>query len=72
MVKARIIPQPIGNVKGGEYVADRRKNRKKRREPVTAPGFNDRKFGEDATREDIRKGNYTRVTRVYLDENDPS
>jgi len=48
------------------------KKEKNKKDPTTAPGLNDRKFGEDATREDIRKGNYTKVTRVYLDENDPS
>ena len=48
------------------------KDKKDKREPRVAPGFNDRKFGEDATREDIRKGNSTKVTRVFLDENDPS
>lgn len=41
-------------------------------EPRVAPGFNDEKFGEDSSKEDIRKGNSTKVTRVYLDENDPS
>lgn len=45
---------------------------KNKREPRVAPGFNDSKFGESATDEDIRKGNYTKVTRVFLDENDPS
>lgn len=49
---------------------DKRKNKKKA--PTVAPGFNDEKFGEDATAEDLRKGNYTQVTRVFLDENDPS
>lgn len=44
----------------------------KRKEPVAAPGYNDRKFGEKATKEDIKAGNSTKVTRVYLDENDPS
>lgn len=37
-----------------------------------APGFDDEKFGEDATPEDKRKGNYTKVVRVFWDENDPS
>ncbi|MCX8128641.1 MAG: hypothetical protein N3I35_00885 [Clostridia bacterium] len=44
----------------------------KKKDPTVAPGFNDSKFGEAASREDIRKGDYTKVTRVYLDENDPS
>ena len=47
-----------------------KKTRKKA--PDVAPGYNDEKFGEDATPEDIKKGNYTKVTRVFLDENDPS
>ncbi|MCX7884176.1 MAG: hypothetical protein N2448_03995 [Caloramator sp.] len=46
--------------------------KKRKEEPRVAPGYNDRKFGEDATEEDIRKGNSTKVTRVFLDENDPS
>jgi hypothetical protein len=37
-----------------------------------APGFDDERFGEDATRDDKKKGNYTKVVRVFLDENDPS
>jgi len=53
-------------------MAGGREERKRKKEPRTAPGFDDRKFGEDATREDIKKGNYTKVTRVFLDENDPS
>lgn len=47
-------------------------NKKNRTSPKVAPGLSDGKFGEDASEEDIRKGNYTKVTRVYLDENDPS
>ncbi len=49
-----------------------KRNRKNKQEPRVAPGFNDAKFGEDATEEDIRKGNSTKVVRVFLDENDPS
>lgn len=44
----------------------------RRKEPAVAPGYDDRKFGEKATEKDIKSGNSTRVTRVYLDENDPS
>jgi len=44
----------------------------KKRVPRVAPGFSDEKFGEKATGEEIRKGESTRVTRVFLDENDPS
>lgn len=40
--------------------------------PVVAPGFEDDMFWEDADEEDIRRGNYTKVSRLYLDENDPS
>lgn len=51
-----------------------KKGREKRKpaEPVTAPGYDDRKFGEDASAEEIKKGNYTKTIRVYYDENDPS
>lgn len=48
------------------------KNAREKKEPTVAPGFDDEKFGEKATKEDIRKGNFTRVTRVYFDENNPS
>lgn len=48
------------------------KNRDKRKEPIVAPGYSDEKFGEKATEEDIKAGRSTRVTRVYLDENDPT
>lgn len=51
---------------------DRERKAKPAHDPTVAPGYNDRKFGEKATEEDIRKGNITKVTRVYLDENDPS
>jgi hypothetical protein len=40
--------------------------------PRVAPGFSDAKFGQDASPEDKKTGNVTRVTRVFLDENDPS
>lgn len=49
-----------------------KKDRRKKKEPTVAPGFEDERFGENATPEDIRKGNATKVTRVFLDENDPS
>lgn len=45
---------------------------KKKKEPTVAPGFSDEKFGEMATEEDIKKGRSTKVTRVFLDENDPT
>ncbi|MEG6612598.1 hypothetical protein V6C42_07020 [Pseudoclostridium thermosuccinogenes] len=44
----------------------------KSKEPKVAPGFSDAKFGEKATEDEIRRGESTRVTRLYLDENDPS
>ena len=43
-----------------------------RKEPRVAPGLDDMKFGENASKEDIHKGNNTKVTRAFLDENDPS
>jgi len=46
--------------------------KKNKSAPKVAPGLSNGKFGEDASEEDIRRGNYTKVTRVYLDENDPS
>ncbi|MGI6778585.1 MAG: hypothetical protein ACOX7R_11425 [Acetivibrionales bacterium] len=51
-----------------------RRNSKKDKKgnPIVAPGFSDERFGEDATKEDMKKGSYTKVTRVFLDENDPS
>jgi hypothetical protein len=45
---------------------------RKHKEPTAAPGFDDSRFGEKATEEEIRTGKSTKVTRVYLDENDPS
>lgn len=51
---------------------DKRKNNDRPKEPTVAPGYNDRKFGEKASKKDIKAGNGTRVMRVYLDENDPS
>jgi len=51
---------------------DKRKNSDRPKEPTVAPGYSDRKFGEKASKKDIESGNSTRVTRVYLDENDPS
>ena len=53
-----------------------KKNNKGNGEPIggpsVAPGMPDARFGEKASRRDIKKGNYTRITRAYLDENDPS
>lgn len=61
----------IISIKEDLPMTDKNKNRKFSK-PTVAPGFSDEKFGEDASRDDIRKGNYTKVTRVFLDENDPS
>ena len=44
----------------------------KHKEHTVAPGFDDSRFGEKATEEEIRTGKSTKVTRVYLDEKDPS
>ena len=49
-----------------------RKKRKRKKEPTVAPGMDNEYFGEDASKEDIKKGNYTKVTRAFLDEHDPS
>lgn len=51
---------------------DEKRRKSSKKEPTVAAGYSDEVFGEKATPEDIRKGNYTRVTRVNLDENDPS
>ncbi|SFQ99323.1 hypothetical protein [Desulfoscipio geothermicus] len=46
-----------------------KKERKKTTRPRVAPGMSD--FSEKkATREEIRKGNFTRVTRLSYDETD--
>jgi len=58
----------------GRLIAMNNKNKFGKREDAkkAAPGFSDERFGEDATPEDKKKGNYTKVIRVFLDENDPS
>ncbi len=53
-------------------MGERKQRKKEKRPPRVAPGFDDAKFGEDASEEEIRKGESTRVIRVFLDENDPS
>jgi len=51
--------------------ANKNKNRKKiKNKSKLVPGLTGQ-LEENASPEDIRKGNYTRVTRVFLDENDP-
>ena len=49
-----------------------KKNKNNEKKPNTAPGLDDYKFGEKASPEDTKNGNSTKVTRVFLDENDPS
>ncbi len=46
--------------------------RNNKKTPTVAPGYNDEKFGEDATSKDIKNGNSTKTIRIFLDENDPS
>lgn len=49
------------------------KNKEKKGTPKYAPGLDDEKIVyQSASKEDIKKGNSTKVTRVYLDENEPS
>lgn len=50
----------------------KRKFNNRQKEPSVAPGLNDSKFGEKASEQDIKSGKSTRVTRAFLDENDPS
>ncbi|WP_449621513.1 hypothetical protein [Robertmurraya sp. Marseille-Q9965] len=49
-------------------------NKKKNgHEPTMAPGMNDQEeLKQDATDEEIDKGEYTNVTRLSFDEVDPS
>lgn len=51
---------------------DKKKVRNTNKQPIVAPGFEDERFGEQATKKDRENGNVTKVTRVFLDENDPS
>lgn len=52
-------------MKGKKETKDRQQG------PTVAPGINDEQLGENATREDIKKGNSTKVIRMFWDENDP-
>jgi len=54
------------------FFMDGKKKNKKDEQRKVAPGFDDERFGEKATLEDIKKGNYRKEIRVFLDENDPS
>jgi len=65
------IPE-TGSGKEKKMAQEEKKCEKNKKAPRVAPGFNDEKFGEDATRNEIRNQESTRVTRVFLDENDPS
>lgn len=49
-----------------------KKDKKKKKEPTVAPGMEGDPRGEEATEEDKRKGNVTKVTRLVWDENDPT
>lgn len=51
---------------------NKRKSKNRHKEPTVAPGLSDSKFGDKASGKEIKSGNSTRVTRVYLDEDDPS
>jgi len=53
------------------YMSEHKKKGRTKGRPIVAPGYDDEKFGENASDEEIREDNYTRVTRVFLDENDP-
>lgn len=46
-------------------------DKKKREEPTIAPG-NEELLEKKASREDIKNGNYTRVTALSYDEVNPS
>jgi hypothetical protein len=53
-------------------MVEKKRNKRNNKAPTVAPGYNDEKFGEDATREDVKSGKSTKTSRVFLDENDPS
>ncbi|WP_018664689.1 hypothetical protein [Heyndrickxia acidiproducens] len=47
--------------------------KKNEKEPTIATGIDDQEeLNQKATEEEIEKGEYTSVTRLSLDENDPS
>jgi hypothetical protein len=47
---------------------ERKQEERQRHEPTIAPGMNTSDpLEEEATERDIREGNYTEVTRLYLD-----
>jgi hypothetical protein len=49
------------------------KNNNKSNEPTIAPGMNDNEeLEQDATKQDIQKGEFTQVTTLSYDEVDPS
>ncbi|MBM7716366.1 hypothetical protein JOC94_003386 [Bacillus thermophilus] len=49
------------------------KEKDRKNEPTIAPGIDDQeKMIQKATTKEVRKGEYTRVTRLSYDEVDPS
>lgn len=47
--------------------------RDQKNSPTIAPGMDDQEeLNQEATQEEIDKGEYTSVTNLSLDENDPS
>ncbi|MEH7504107.1 hypothetical protein V7152_19185 [Neobacillus drentensis] len=49
------------------------KNRNRNTEPSIAPGMDDsEELEQDATKDEIEKGEYTQVTTLSFDEVDPS
>lgn len=49
----------------------RQTQKNKVKKPTTAPG-NDDYLEQDATTQDVNKGNYTKVVKAVYDEVDPS
>ncbi|GAA0501411.1 hypothetical protein GCM10008986_31080 [Salinibacillus aidingensis] len=51
----------------------RKEKRRRKDEPTIAPGMDtEDELKEEATREEVEEGDYTNVTTVSWDENDPS
>lgn len=52
---------------------DKHDERLEKRSPTIANGIdNDEELAEEATEEEIKRGDYTKVTRLAWDEYDPS
>ncbi|SET05499.1 hypothetical protein SAMN05421676_102454 [Salinibacillus kushneri] len=50
-----------------------RKEKRKKEEPTIAPGMDtEDELKEEATKKEVEEGDYTNVTTVSWDENDPS